>query len=709
MPRAFTYRRCLCLENLETRLALATLYVAPTGNDSNAGTSAAPWQTLQRAANVVSPGDTVIVRAGDYTGFDLRRDGTAAARITFQAEAGVAITARNARTPDGINLEGADYITIDGFNASDMPRAGIRTVLNQHVIIRNNTTDSNGVWGIFTGFSDDLLIENNTASRSVEQHGIYVSNSGDRPVIRGNTIFGNSDAGIHMNGDISQGGDGIISGALVENNVIYDNGLGGGSGINCDGVQNSRFQNNLLYNNHASGISFYQIDGGGPSSGNVAANNTIDMAANGRWALNIQNGAVNTTVVNNVLYNRHSFRGSIDISGDSLAGLQSDYNVVMNRFTTNGGDSVMTLAQWQTATGQDQHSIVATPQQLFVDAAGGDYHLAAGSPALDAGTSQSSPNVDFEGQPRPSGSGWDIGADERQVASVNHAPVLDNTLNPRLTAIGEDAVDPASTLVATLLQGAVSDQDASTLQGIAITAASNYFGTWQYSLSGGAWLAMNEPSPAAALLLPDTAQVRFLPRANFHGQVRLHYVAWDQTQGSAGGTIDAVGDRGGSHSLSTAWENAALIVSAINDKPVLTIGGSVDYVRNAAAITLAADAAASDVDSANFAGGRLHVWITTGDQTSNRLTIGGGFTVDPLNNVWQGLMMIGKRVSNGSGVNDLIVTFNSNVTASVAQSLARSITFRTVGGAAGARLVNVKISDGDGGVSNVASKTVNVS
>ena len=59
--------------------------------------------------------------------------------------------------------------------------------LNHHVIIRNNTLDHNGNWGILTGFSDDLLIENNVASRSQVEHGIYVSNSGDRPVIRNNT------------------------------------------------------------------------------------------------------------------------------------------------------------------------------------------------------------------------------------------------------------------------------------------------------------------------------------------------------------------------------------------------------------------------------------------------------------------------------------------------------------------------------------------
>jgi parallel beta-helix repeat protein len=130
--------------------------------------------------------------------------------------------------------------------------------VNHHVIIRGNTGDLNGRWGILTGFSDDILIENNVMSRSQAEHGIYVSNSGDRPVIRKNVVWGNRANGIHMNSDVSQGGDGIISGALVEANTIYGNGLGSGSDINCDGVQSSVFRNNLLYNNHASGISLYQ-------------------------------------------------------------------------------------------------------------------------------------------------------------------------------------------------------------------------------------------------------------------------------------------------------------------------------------------------------------------------------------------------------------------------------------------------------------------
>ena len=84
--------------------------------------------------------------------------------------------------------------------------------------------------------------------------------------------------------------------------MIYDNGLGGGSGINCDGVQNSVIRNNLIYNEHASGISLYQIDGGGSSTGNLVVNNTVLVASDGRWGLNIQDGSTGNTVRNNIFY-----------------------------------------------------------------------------------------------------------------------------------------------------------------------------------------------------------------------------------------------------------------------------------------------------------------------------------------------------------------------------------------------------------------------
>jgi parallel beta-helix repeat protein len=406
----------------------AEYYVAPGGDNRGAGTSDSPWATLQHAADVVGPGDRVIVRAGQYKGFYLDTSGVAGRPIEFFAEPGVLINqaTSGAGNQDGINLEVASHIIIDGFAVTGMPRAGIRTVgldndMAEFVTIRNVRAYDNGRWGIFTGHVNDLVIENNETSGSILEHGIYVSNSGDRPVIRNNVTWGNHGAGIHMNGDESLGGDGVISNALVSGNRVYGNaanlgsGFGGGSGINMDGVQDSRIENNLLFDNHASGISLYHIDGAAGSRGNVIVNNTIHQAANARWALNIQDSSTDNAVLNNVILTEHPFRGAIDISPDSRPGFKSDYNAVASRFTTNGGNSILTLAQWQSATGQDAHSFVATPAELFENWSAGDYRLRAGSPAINAGTDAEAPPVDINGVPRPDGA-VDIGAFEVAAA-----------------------------------------------------------------------------------------------------------------------------------------------------------------------------------------------------------------------------------------------------------------------------------------------------
>lgn len=396
----------------------ASYYVAPTGSDAANGSQSTPWLTLQKAADSVHAGDTVLVSAGTYKGFVLWQgpSGTASAPITFHAAAGTVINQPNNRTSDGINLEAASYITIEGFTVRGLPRAGIRSVTNTNVTIRNNSLENNGYWGVLTGFSDNLLIENNVAFGTVNQHGIYVGNSCSNPVVRKNILYSNSGCGLHMNGDVSLGSYGLILNALVEQNIIYDNGRSGGSGINGDGVQNSIIRNNLLYNNHASGISLYQIDGADASKNNLVVNNTILQASDGRWALNIGNSSTGNTVLNNIFWNYGSFRGAISIDPAALPGLTSDYNAMIDRITLDGGNSVISLATWRSTYGKDAHSFVSTPAQLFNDPATNDYRLSATSTALDRGTSQSAPLVDLEGTSRPQGAAFDIGAYERAAS-----------------------------------------------------------------------------------------------------------------------------------------------------------------------------------------------------------------------------------------------------------------------------------------------------
>jgi hypothetical protein len=55
---------------------------------------------------------------------------------------------------------------------------------------------------------------------------------------------------------------------------------------------------------------------------------------------------------------------------------------------------------------------VAADISAVVDAAGGDFHLIEGSPAIDAGVELADVTEDFEGTARPQGAAWDAGADE---------------------------------------------------------------------------------------------------------------------------------------------------------------------------------------------------------------------------------------------------------------------------------------------------------
>jgi len=420
----------------------STFHVAVGGSNGNNGLSVATaWATLQYAADVALAGDSVIVYDGNYTGFAaMDHSGTATDPIVFTA-LGNSVAINDPCTYnnlDGINVENVAWVVIEGFTVHDMPRTGIRTVVSDHVTIRYNTCANNFKWGILTGFAEHVLIEHNSCSGSEDEHGIYFSNSADDAIIRFNHCFDNNANGIHMNGDVSLGGDGVISNAQVYGNIIHGNGTAGGSGINCDGVINSVFYNNLLYDNHASGISLYQIDGGAPSTGNRVYNNTIINASDARWCVNITDGCTGNQVLNNILINQHPWRGSIVVAADALAGFVSDHNLVVNSLSPDGDATIMDLDEWQ-ALGYDANSQVADAQSaLFLNATNGDFHaLSAAAQMVDAGTNAvaSVVLVDLDGNLRPLGAGFDIGAYEH-IGPTGLAELYDGTDGVSLTPAG---------------------------------------------------------------------------------------------------------------------------------------------------------------------------------------------------------------------------------------------------------------------------------
>ena len=108
-----------------------------------------------------------------------------------------------------------------------------------------------------------------------------------------------------------------------------------------------------------------------------------------------------------------------------------------------------------------------------------------------------------------------------------------------------------------------SDPDGSTntKPGIAVFQTSGN-GTWQYSTNGTTWTAIGNVSQIQALLLPEGDSVRFMPAANWSGQANLYFVAWDGSQGKAGGIANVIA-KGGTTPFSVDAGGLAVTVNPV--------------------------------------------------------------------------------------------------------------------------------------------------
>jgi parallel beta-helix repeat protein len=386
----------------------ADYWVATNGSDAAAGSQGAPWATIQHAVDSVQPGDSVTVTDGSYAGFWMKnRAGDAQHRFTIRAQhvGGARITGPSptASDPnDAIQLLSVSFATIDGFDVTGAPRAGvsIRTIGDvtgadtRDDVVSHCRSHDNGAGvtagrhdGIFTGFAQNVLLENNEVDHNAE-HGIYVSNSADNPVVRGNRSHDNKANGLQINADLSSGGDGVISHWLMENNVVYGN--GGAAAVNLDGATFGTLRNNLVYRNANGGVALFKGDAAEASHDNVVVNNTVYNPNGTRFGIQINDGADNNVVFDNVFW---SSAAGMEVG--AVHGLVHDYNVV----SSYSGGSAST------------HEPTTDSMRLFVDPKADDYH---GGPALlGQGTGSlagiSSPALDLSGNARPQGGSYDIG------------------------------------------------------------------------------------------------------------------------------------------------------------------------------------------------------------------------------------------------------------------------------------------------------------
>jgi hypothetical protein len=346
-----------------------TLYVATTGSDSNSGTLAAPFLTIAHASSVAVPGDVISVENGTYTGgMYTNANGTLAAPITFIAATrwGARIVPPTSSSSIFAWDNAGAYNIIDGFevDGSINPTSGtIWTVgirvkgegsviqhCHSHHIYHSGVANSSGGSG--------LLLDSSDSGQNMKALGNRVHHIG--PPTGGSAWY----HGIYMTAT-----------GQIKNNLSYAN---AGGGIHCwHDARHIDIANNTSFANGGYGI----IYGGGDY---VHLSSPCDYM----------------TVTNNIVYgNPTGIRELGDIGSHNL--------ISTNLCYANGTDYSLSVSS---------HSgdIHADPLFMNYHADGsGDYHLQAGSPAINVGLSTYAPTVDYDGAVRPAGAGFDLGAYER--------------------------------------------------------------------------------------------------------------------------------------------------------------------------------------------------------------------------------------------------------------------------------------------------------
>jgi parallel beta-helix repeat protein len=273
----------------------ASFYVATNGNDSwtgrlaapNAGNTDGPFRTLQRAAGVVAPGNTCVVRGGAYNeSVTITRSGTAQALLTFMAAPGETVIFDGQGIKDyGLTVHNATHVVLDGFTVRNFRKDGIWLLdFADNVTVRNCTVHGCGGMGIFVRGGDDCVVEYNEVYGNTT--GIFVSwrDSNQNYPYR----------------------------TRVRENLVYDHGIldpESGDGIASDSSLDGTFEHNLCFNNRDDGM-----DVSIKSMNNVIAHNiallngypeTVDGDGNG-IKVSTNGGGGHMLHHNFVLLNRRS-------------------------------------------------------------------------------------------------------------------------------------------------------------------------------------------------------------------------------------------------------------------------------------------------------------------------------------------------------------------------------------------------------------------
>lgn len=415
----------------------AELHVCPSG---------CAYSSVQAAVDAAGDGDVIKVATGDYTDIHAREGMTQVVYISKSVTIRGGYTApdftdppdpeANPTTLDAQRQGRVLYITgnisptIEGLRITDGDATGLggapwgdtgggvyvymATATIRNCVVYSNTasTDNYGYGGgLYLDDSPATLsgnkVQGNTASTGDEGFGGGLYNRGKYlTTLSGNTFVSNT-ASTVSNGH----GGGLLSGfglATLSGNTVISNtaalspiATGQGGGVYVFGGS-IFFTNNLVVDNHAntqgSGLWF-----GGYSSEYSALGYLLhtSIASNRGSGQGVYVDDYTTLAFTNTIIVDHHSVG-ITITTGSTATLEA----------TLWGDG-----DWANGDDRSGGGVIFTGtvnywgDPAFVNPDTGDYHIGPTSKAIDAGVNAGI-IVDVDGESRPAGNGYDIGADE---------------------------------------------------------------------------------------------------------------------------------------------------------------------------------------------------------------------------------------------------------------------------------------------------------
>ena len=444
-------------------LPAASWYVAVNGNDAHAGTLQQPFLTLTAAIDAASPGDQIWLRGGQYFSNEIRISKSNLHISSYPGKwasiaAPVDIEDISAclwydepevtgGTLENLDISGGYYyaikfetnwdwdnsipfaqrrgvsqITVRGCHIHHSGRDAVKlTPACANIQIISCEIDHTGVGpGAQLDFNAEGIDNVNAPGLHVKDciihdiatTGIYIKGGGRDAVIEQNIIQNCGEGGIYL--------------GFYTDAEWFDTDANPEYFENINGL----LMNNIILNTHHAGIGLW-----GAKDAKVYNNTVVNTAILEHTPLffnttevwidentTARTASQNVKILNNIFVQTLQEAGPVvRVRDQALAGNnQIDYNAYYGSSAVHFLDDQLdwqewSMAQWQTQTNRDLHSIEADPRL------GEDLHLLTGSPCINAGTAAPEVTLDCDGHSRMDGM-MDMGADE--YATVVGIPQL---------------------------------------------------------------------------------------------------------------------------------------------------------------------------------------------------------------------------------------------------------------------------------------------